>query len=205
MRKGTVKEKIMEIAIKMFNENGFSNTYVKEIAAKAKVSIGTLYYHFPQGKLSIFQEIGKESTTDYTPKLKKYGYSIENDYDTITDALNDLILALVKIHSEERDFILAIQAEFFSKLEEYLKIKEDIAIKEQRYVQIELFLKPFRDLLKKFPKEGLVLDGKETQVFNVVDILIHHHTFINGTFGTEEEFVKMITKIVLALLKPEKV
>ncbi len=203
MRKGTVKEKIIEIAVKLFKEKGFGNTYIKEIAAKAEVSIGTLYYHFPQGKLSIFQEMGKTSTSDYAPKLKKYGYSIENDYNTITDALSDLILALVKIHSEERDFILAIQAEFFSKLDEYLKIKNDIAAQEQLKAQIELFLKPFRKLLKKFPEEELILDGKETQVFNVMDILIHRHTFVNSTFGTEEEFVKMMTKIIIALLKPE--
>ncbi|MFX0037927.1 MAG: TetR/AcrR family transcriptional regulator [Promethearchaeota archaeon] len=203
MKKGTAKEKILKIAIKMFEKDGFNKTYVNEIAAKAEVSIGTLYYHFPQGKLSIFQEIGKASTSDYTPKLKKYGFSIENEYDTITDALKDLIFALVKIHSEERDFILAIQAEFFSKLDEYLKIKEEIATKEQGYAQIEAFLKPFRDLISKFPKDGLVLDGKEIQVFKVIDILIHRHTFINGTFGTEEEFIKMITKIILALLKPD--
>ncbi len=203
MKKGTAKEKIMEIAIKMFKKYGFSKTYVNEIASEAGVSIGTLYYHFPQGKLSIFQEIGKSSISDYTPKLKTYGYSIENEYDNITDALKDLILAIIKIHNEERDFILAIQAEFFSKLDEYLKIKEDIATKEQQNSQIQLFLKPFRELLKKFPKEGLVLDGKDTQLFNVVDILIHRHTFINDTFGTEKEFVKMMSKIVLALLKPE--
>ncbi|MFW9900132.1 MAG: TetR/AcrR family transcriptional regulator [Candidatus Thorarchaeota archaeon] len=202
--KRTVKEKIMEVAIKLFKEEGFVNTYIKEIAAKAKVSIGTLYYHFPQGKLSIFQEIGNASTSDYTPKLKNYGYSIENDYDSITDALYDLILALIRIHGEERDFILAIQAELFSKLDEYLKIKKDIVTQEQTAAQIKLFLKPFRELIKKFPKEGLVLDGREIQVFNVVDILIHRYTFINSTFGTEEEFIKMMTKIVLALLKPEK-
>ncbi|MFX0154190.1 MAG: TetR/AcrR family transcriptional regulator [Candidatus Hodarchaeota archaeon] len=203
MMKTTVKEKIMEIAIKLFKEEGFVNTYIKEIAAKAKVSIGTLYYHFPQGKLSIFQEIGKASTSDYTPKLRNYGYSIENDYDSITDALYDLILALIRIHGEERDFILAIQAELFSKLDEYLKIKKDIVTKEQTAAQIKLFLKPFRELITKFSKEGLVLDGKEIQVFSVVDILIHRYTFINSTFGTEEEFIKMMTKIVLALLKPD--
>ncbi|MFW9999540.1 MAG: TetR/AcrR family transcriptional regulator [Candidatus Hermodarchaeota archaeon] len=203
MMKTTVKEKIMEIAIKLFKEEGFVNTYIKEIAAKAKVSIGTLYYHFPQGKLSIFQEIGKASTSDYTPKLRNYGYSIENDYDSITDALYDLILALIRIHGEERDFILAIQAELFSKLDEYLKIKKDIVTKEQTAAQIKLFLKPFWELITKFSKEGLVLDGKEIQVFSVVDILIHRYTFINSTFGTEEEFIKMMTKIVLALLKPD--
>jgi hypothetical protein len=114
-----------------------------------------------------------------------------------------LILALVKIHSEERDFILALQVEFLSKLDEYLKIKDQIASQEQLKIQTELFLKPFRELLKKFPKESLELDGRETQVFKIVDILIHRHTFVDDTFGTEEDFVKMMTKIVLALLKSD--
>jgi AcrR family transcriptional regulator len=204
MKKGKAKEKIMEIAITMFKEKGFGNTYVNEIASKAGVSIGTLYYHFPRGKFSILREMGEVSISDYTAKLKKYGYSLEYEYDTITDALKNLILALVKIHSEERDFILALQVEFLSKLDEYLKIKDQIASMEQLKKQTELFLKPFRELIKKFPDERLVLEGKETQVFKVVDILIHRHTFVDDTFGTEEEFVKMMTRIVLSLLKPEE-
>ena len=203
MKKGKAKEKIIEIAITMFKGKGFGNTYVNEIASKAGVSIGTLYYHFPQGKFSILREMGKGSMSDYTTRLRKYGYSIEDDYDTITDALKNLILALVKIHSEERDFILALQTEFLSKLDDYLKIRDQFATQEQLKAQ-KLFLKPFRELLKNFPEEGLVIDGKETQLFNVVDVLIHRHTFVDYTFGTEEEFVKMMTQIVLALLKPEE-
>lgn len=203
MKKGKAKEKIIEIAITMFKGKGFGNTYVNEIASKAGVSIGTLYYHFPQGKFSILREMGKGSMSDYTTRLRKYGYSIEDDYDTITDALKNLILALVKIHSEERDFILALQTEFLSKLDDYLKIRDQFATQEQLKAQ-KLFLKPFRELLKNFPEEGLVIDGKETQLFNVVDVLIHRHTFVDDTFGTEEEFVKMMTQIVLALLKPEE-
>jgi hypothetical protein len=65
-------------------------------------------------------------------------------------------------------------------------------------------LRPFQELLKKFPNEALVLDSKETQIFKVIDILIHRHKFVNDTFGTEEEFVNMITKIGLALLKLDK-
>jgi len=202
MKKGKAKEKIIEIAITMFKEKGFGNTYVNEIASKAGVSIGTLYYHFPQGKFSILKEMGEVSISDYTAKLRKYGYSLEYDYDTIADALKNLILALVKMHSEERDFILALQTEFLSKLDDYLKIKDQFATQEQLKAQ-KLFLKPFRELLKNFPEEGLVLNGKEIQVFNVVDILIHRYTFINSTFGTEQEFVKMMTRIVLALLKPD--
>lgn len=202
MKRGTAKKKIIAIAIPMFKEKGYGNTYINEIASKAGVSIGTLYYHFPQGKLSILREIAKVSISDYTAKLKKYGYSIEYDYDTITDALKNLIFALVKMHNEERDFILALQVEFLSKLDEYLKIKDQVAAQEQFKTQTELFLKPFRELLKKFPEEGLVLDGRETQVFRIVDILIHRHTFVDDTFGTEEDFVKMMTKIILALLKP---
>ncbi|MHA2180221.1 MAG: TetR/AcrR family transcriptional regulator [Promethearchaeota archaeon] len=204
MKKGDAKEKIMEVAIKMFKKEGYGNTYVNKIASKAGVSIGTLYYHFPQGKLSIFREMGTTSNSDYSKNLNKYGFSIENDYDTIFDALYDLILSVVKIHKEERDFILALEAEFLSKLEEYLRIKDKLAPHTEIKTQIELFLRPFQEILKKFPNEALVLDGKENQVFKVIDVLIHRHTFINDTFGTEEEFVKMLTKIVIALLKQDE-
>ena len=203
MKKGAAKEKIMEVAIKMFKNKGYSNTYVNKIASEAGVSIGTLYYHFPQGKLSIFREMGATSTSDFSKNLQKYGFSIENDYDTIFQALYDLILAIVKIHEEERDFILALEVEFLSKLEVYLKIKKKLAPHTEIKTQTELFLRPFRELLKKFPNETLVLDGKETQVFRVIDILTHRHTFVNDTFGTEEEFVNMMIQIILALLKSE--
>ncbi|MFX1568251.1 MAG: TetR/AcrR family transcriptional regulator [Promethearchaeota archaeon] len=203
MKKGAAKEKIMEVATKMFKKEGYSNTYVNKIASEAGVSIGTLYYHFPQGKLSIFREMGTTSTSDYSENLRKYGFSIENNYNSIYKALYDLILALIKIHEEERDFTLALEAEFLSKLEEFLKIKEKLAPYTEIKTQTELFLRPFRELLIKFPDEALVLDGKENQVFKVTDILIHRHTFVNDTFGTEEDFVKMMIKIVLALLKPD--
>jgi len=203
MKKGAAKKKIIEVAIAMFKDKGFGNTYVNEIASKAGVSIGTLYYHFPQGKFSILKEMSLASISDYSAKLRKFGYSIDYNYDTITDALKNLILALVRMHREERDFILALQVEFLSKLAVYLKIKDQIATKEQLKTQSGLFLKPFWELLNRFPEEGLVLDGKEIQVFKLVDILIHRHTFVDDTFGTEEEFVKMMTQIVLAVLKSD--
>ncbi|MHA2280359.1 MAG: TetR/AcrR family transcriptional regulator [Promethearchaeota archaeon] len=201
MKKGTAKEKIIQIAKQMFQSLGYSNTYVNEIASKASVSIGTLYYHFPQGKLSILKEMGKMPVTDYSERLKEKGYSLDLDYDTISDALKALIAALIKLHFDERDFILALEVEFLSKLDEYLEIRDTLISKEEINAQAEIFVKPFQDLINKFPEEGLSLIGKKKQIQKLVDILIHRHTYVNDTFGTEEEFVKMMTTIILALLK----
>ncbi len=90
-----------------------------------------------------------------------------------------------------------------SKLDEYLKIRDQLATQEQLKTQAELFLRPFRELIKKYPEEGLVLDGRELEVFKVIDILIHRYTFVNDSFGSEGDFIKMMTQIVLALLNPD--
>ncbi|MFW9827267.1 MAG: TetR/AcrR family transcriptional regulator [Candidatus Thorarchaeota archaeon] len=201
MKKGQAREKIIETAKLKFTEKGFANTFVNDIASEAGVSIGTLYYHFPQGKLSIYREIGKKNIETLDKKLKIKGFSIDLEFDTFSDGLKALIVALVKIHNDEREFILAVEAELLSKLDNFLKLKKEILSEEQIKMQTDVFLKPFRNLIKKFPNEGLSLKGKEKQFHKVLDILMHRNAYIKDTFGTEEEFVKILTTISIALLK----
>ncbi len=165
------------------------------------MSIGTLYYHFPQGKLSIYREIGKQNVDSFDGRLRKKGFSIDLEYDTFNDGLKALIVALVKMHNDEREFILAVEAELLSKLDNFMKLKKEVLSQEQINMQTDVFLKPFRNLIKKFPKESLSLKGKEKQFHKVLDILLHRNAYIKDTFGTEEQFVKMLTTISIALLK----
>lgn len=46
MQARATKQKIFDIAHKMFQEKGFNNVTVEEIATAADLSIGTLYHHF---------------------------------------------------------------------------------------------------------------------------------------------------------------
>ncbi|MCD7809472.1 MAG: TetR/AcrR family transcriptional regulator, partial [Erysipelotrichaceae bacterium] len=42
------KELIQETALKLFNEKGYNNVSLREIAKEANTTIGNLTYHFPQ-------------------------------------------------------------------------------------------------------------------------------------------------------------
>jgi len=50
------KEIILNTAIEFFSNKGYSNTSIRDITRKAKVSIGTLYFHF-KNKKDILKEV----------------------------------------------------------------------------------------------------------------------------------------------------
>lgn len=53
------KDKIIRAAIEVFSENGYHRASMDEIALRAQVAKGTLYYNFP-GKSQLFKTIVKE-------------------------------------------------------------------------------------------------------------------------------------------------
>ena len=69
MRESKAKKKILQVADEMFKRVGYANLNVNEIAHEAKVSIGTLYYHFPEGKTSILMEIRGQIADRYEKKF----------------------------------------------------------------------------------------------------------------------------------------
>lgn len=53
------KDKILQAAIEVFSENGYHRASMDEIAARAQVAKGTLYYNFP-GKSQLFKTVVKQ-------------------------------------------------------------------------------------------------------------------------------------------------
>ncbi|MFW9794043.1 MAG: TetR/AcrR family transcriptional regulator, partial [Candidatus Thorarchaeota archaeon] len=71
MRKSKAKQSIVETAQKLIEKKGYSNLNMNEVAYVAKVSVGTLYYHFPNGKVDILAEIMSRKTGGYVEEFKK--------------------------------------------------------------------------------------------------------------------------------------
>ncbi|WP_194540254.1 TetR/AcrR family transcriptional regulator [Paenibacillus sp. JZ16] len=57
------KDKIIQAAIEVFSENGYHRASMDEIAARAQVAKGTLYYNFP-GKSQLFKTVVKQGFED---------------------------------------------------------------------------------------------------------------------------------------------
>ena len=203
MRKSAAKRRILEVADKLIREKGYATLNVNEIAHQAKVSIGTLYYHFPKGKSSILLENranrADESIANLEKELGKEQY-LEDSKD-FKDGLRKFLFVLLKLHRRNRQFLIAMEGEIFTNMETYLEAIDNVDLDDLFLKEINASLHPIKELMKRFPKENVSAEGKEKQVHKVIDTLIHRHIYFGYNFGTDEEFIDMLTKIVYTLLR----
>ena len=203
MRKSAAKRRILEVADNLIREKGYAALNVNEIAHQAKVSIGTLYYHFPKGKSSILLEtranMADESIANLEKELGKEQY-LEASKD-FKDGLRKFLFVLLKLHRRDRQFLIAMEGEIFTNMETYLEAIDNVDLDDLFLKEINASLHPIKELMKRFPKENVSTEGKEKQVHKVIDTLIHRHIYFGHNFGTDEEFIDMLIKIVYILLR----
>jgi AcrR family transcriptional regulator len=202
MRKSAAKRRILEVSDKLIREKGYAALNVNEIAYQAKVSIGTLYYHFPEGKSSILLEtranMVDKFTADFEKELEKAEY-LEASKD-FKDGLGKYLFILLRLHRKDRQFLLAMESEILTNMETYLEAIKNADLDDLFVEEINASLHPIKELMERFPQERVSIEGKEKQVHKVIDTLIHRHVYFGYNFGTDEEFIDMLAKIVYTLL-----
>ncbi len=201
MRESKAKKKILQVADEMFKQVGYANLNVNEIAREAGVSIGTLYYHFPEGKLSILMEI-RSRIFDHYEKVFAERLDTEriDEASSFDEGLEWLLETLIGVHREERLVLAAMDSEVLSNLASYDKVAESIVVEELMESDARPVVGVLEALLSRHPDEGLTLKGREAKVNKVVDILIHRFVYVESMFGSEREFIDMMIRIMRALL-----
>jgi len=201
MRKSKAKERILQVANEMFRRVGYSDLNVNEIAHEAGVSIGTLYYHFPDGKTSILMEIRSQIFDNYEKKFEeKLDPKCLRKTSTFNEGLELLLKSLIDIHRKERLVLAAMESEVLRNLVSYDKVAESIVVENLFESDAKPVTGVLKVLLRKHYEEGLTLNGRGAKVSKVIDILIHRFIYIESMFGSEQEFLDMMIKIVRALL-----
>ena len=51
------RKALLDAATRLFAERGYTGTALDEVAARARVTKGALYHHFPQGKRGLFEAV----------------------------------------------------------------------------------------------------------------------------------------------------
>ena len=201
MRESKAKKSILRVAEEMFSRVGYANLNVNEIAHEAGVSIGTLYYHFPKGKVSILMEIRRKIAEK---NARRFAERLPPERLRRTTSLDEglelLLETLIKIQREERLVLAAMESEVLSNLLEYDRVAETVAVDEMTRSDAEPVSRVLGTLLESHPEETLSLEGVEARVNKVVDVLVHRFVYSEATFGSEREFIDMMIKIVRALL-----
>ena len=201
MRESKAKKKILQVANEMFKQVGYANLNVNEIAHEAGVSIGTLYYHFPEGKISILMEIRKQAADHYGRNFaERLDLERIQEASSFDEGLEWLLETLIGIHRKERLVLAAMDSEVLSNLASYDRVAESIVVEDLLESDARPVVGVLEALLSRHPEEGLTLNGKEAKVNKVVDVLIHRFVYVESMFGSEREFLDMMIKIVRAIL-----
>ena len=201
MKKYGARELIIQTANKLVDKNGYANTSIIEIAKQADISVGTLYYHFPRGKIDILLALTREIAQDFKEEAKLLGFREGMDFSTIQEAMIYYLSMIIKLHKKYRLTLAAWESEVLANLDYYLKLREEIDLEKEIPDEMNLFIKEINQMIKKFPEENLNLKGKEKQFYVITQAIIHKYTYDNYGFSSDEELLKILIKIVLAILK----
>jgi AcrR family transcriptional regulator len=201
MRESKAKKKILQVADEMFKQVGYASLNVNEIAHEAGVSIGTLYYHFPEGKVSILIEIRRQTADHYGRNFaERLDLKRIQEASSFDEGLEWLLETLIGIHREERLVLAAMDSQVLSNLSSYDKVAESVVVGDLMESDAKPVVGVLETLLSSHPEDGLTLKGREARVNKVVDVLIHRFVYVESMFGSEREFIDMMIKIVRALL-----
>ena len=201
MRESKAKRRILETANGMFNRVGYADLNVNEIAHEAKVSIGTLYYHFPEGKTSILMEVRKQRAELYeTNFAEKFDSEGLRSVASLDEGLEYLLKNLIEIHRGERLVLAAMDSEVLSNLISYDELAESVDVKTLMESDARQVIGILQSLIDAYPDEGLTLKGKGVMINKFIDTLIHRYVYVESTFGSEKEFIDAMRKMIRALL-----
>ena len=130
------KRKIFDTAMKLFSENGYTETSVEEITAVTGIAKGTLYYHFSKKEDILYFLI------DEGMKLLKNSIEIKTaKVDTAVEKIKAIILIQIKIALKYESMITLVLSQMWGKKERNTKCQECMF----EYI----------DVIKKIVEEGM--------------------------------------------------
>ena len=203
MRKSKAKQSIVETARKLIEKKGYSNLNVNEVAYVAKVSVGTIYYHFPNGKVDILAEIHSQKTASNVEmfkqeigveKLLEKGMSTE-------DSLRWIFKKVIELRRADRQFLSAIQSEMFSNPDDFIELTKKYVSSDGLRQAIDVFVEVLMKGAETEAKSLTEMGDKQDKMQRVVGLMMTYQIIFPGYFGDDDEFVELVLRIFLEILK----
>ena len=185
------KDKILKVAKRLIVKNGYSAISTRRIVKESKISVGTLYHHFPNGKLSILYEIilsyGNEFIKNFdiskvgqlnNPEVgKAYLFEYLERHRKFAPLINGFEIEILTNKNALKDLENLMQLNEKNRLDTFLK---------------NIFLKFYPNI--KEPEKTFFIVGR------ICTSLIHTHVILDNFYGTDEEFVDILYRMLSGLL-----
>ena len=202
MRKSEAKERILRIAEKAIRKKGYTNLNVNDIAYQSKVSIGTLYYHFPDGKTSILAELlsrMQQKAFESSGSMLTSEELLQGK--TFDEVLSRLLRAVLDVRRKDRHFLAAVQIEMLADIDKYENVVESLESLESMTQGWKMFVGFIDNLSKMFPDELLDIKGHETVIERMIGTLMTYQIMFPTYFGANDEFVENLVGMIRAIVR----
>lgn len=138
----STKEKIIEAAVLLFNENGLANVRLQQIADEAGISVGNLAYHFKNKEAiiihvyeSLFEEFSEilssyllqPNLLDFNDQLSKYFNFFHKYHFYLTD-LFEIERSLPSVMEQWHQYVNKMMSQIKKRIE--FNIKRNILVPE---------------------------------------------------------------------------
>jgi AcrR family transcriptional regulator len=201
MRKSKAKERILKTAEKKIRQKGYTNLNVNDIAYLSKVSIGTLYYHFPDGKISILAELlsrmQQNAFETNGSLLKTEEFRNGKSFDEV---LSRLLRVVLDVRRKDRHFLAAVQIEMLSDIDKYEDVVESLESLESMNQGWKMFVEFIVNLSRVFPEEALDIKGNEIMIERMIGTMMTYQMMFPEYFGSDSEFVGNLVGMIRVIV-----
>jgi AcrR family transcriptional regulator len=185
-------EKILDTAFELFCQNGYYKTSTNEIAKAANISIGNLYFYFPN-KETIFLEILNRYHQSFLQIHEAFLSEIENSNGNLKKFLRRIIENIIRNHEDSRELNREIQILSFSNP----KVRD---VLEKQQGQIE---KTVLDYLQKYKDKIQVhdIEAAAAIVFALINSVVDQIAFSKNKIDRERLLTETVSAVEAYLLR----
>ena len=185
-QKASARERALTAAEELIETKGYVNVTARAIAKNAEISVGTLYHHFPRGKMEIILVIGEK----YSEMLELSEFLADPKADVRAWLRKDL-----ELNQKKKAFLTAIEIELMSRPDELQAlIRENI--KDRKETQ-KAMLQAYQMMERFAGKKVSIEKAKKMQL--VLKALMRRHIVLGSHFGSDDVFIDLFLKIARTL------
>ena len=176
------KEKILDTAEELIESEGYVNVSARAIAKEVGISVGTLYHHFPRGKMEIVLAMGEK----YSEILGMSEFLADPNADPRIWLRKNL-----ELNQKKKAFITAMEIEAMSRPDEVqaLIIKNMEKRKETQNSLLQAF-----KMMERFAGKKISIE-KAKIMQKVLKAIMRRHIVFGNLFGSNDEFIDLFLKI----------
>ncbi|GAB6180921.1 TetR/AcrR family transcriptional regulator [Desulfotomaculum defluvii] len=111
---------IIDVALRLFSEKGYQSTSIQNICSEAGISVGSIYFYFPNKKC-IFDAVYNSIQSKYLKPLKVVLGEETHIKEIISEYIRGQVHALISSNIHEVNFFLTNRAQLRENRNDHLK------------------------------------------------------------------------------------